>query len=162
MSVRAITWAWDVPDLGTSERLTLVALADHAAPHGDNPQHQCWPSQETLSQRVCVSERQVRRILDSLEGRGLIKRERRSSKEGRLSDRYWLPVWDEQPDNMSGSPTGHPRPSNRTPMSQQPDTDVQGTVREPKENPQSPGDFDAWWAMWPNKKAKGDARRAGQ
>lgn len=159
MSVKATAWAWSIDGVSATERLLLVSLADFAGPHGSD-QHHCWPSQDLLATRSCVSARQVRTLLGRLEERGLVKRERRSTRDGRTSDRYWLPVWESQPEETSGSATGTPTSSNRKSSVEQPEVDFQGTVREPKENPHSPDDFDTWWAIYPKKVDKGAARKA--
>jgi hypothetical protein len=51
-----------------AERLTVLALAEHI-PDG---KHTCWPSHETLAGLVGVSERQIKRILQTLEAGGAI------------------------------------------------------------------------------------------
>ncbi len=51
------------------ERRILLALADHADPHG-----RAWPSQRTLAERGRCSVRTVQRHLNAMEKRGLIRR----------------------------------------------------------------------------------------
>ena len=144
MSNRASNWAWQIEGVTATERLLLVSLADFAGPHGGD-QHFCYPSQETLARRSCVSSRQVRTLLVRLEERGLIRREHRSTREGRTADRYWLPVWEAhsgvpdgtQPEETSGSPTGTLTSTNRNSDVDQPEVRFLGTVREPLLEPKN-------------------------
>lgn len=86
MSVEAITWAWSVDGLTAPERLMLIALADYA-----DDEWSCFPGQEKLATRVCVSKRTVIRLLQKLEAQGVIRRERRNRPDGsRTSDRFFL------------------------------------------------------------------------
>lgn len=78
MSVEATTWAWRQPDLTPSERLVLVALADHASNDGA-----CWPGLRGLAEKVDLTRRTVRRIVASLEERELLQREQRRDGDGR-------------------------------------------------------------------------------
>lgn len=59
----------------------LVRLADFADHRGRS-----WYSQATLSERLAVSERTIRRSLAELEASGWIDRERRARQSGRRSD----------------------------------------------------------------------------
>lgn len=87
MSIAAMNWAWSVPDLNPTERLTLLALADYAGPEGE-----CWPFQETLADKVGVSKRTVVTTLQRLEERGLFTRAHQAAANGRgrTADRYFL------------------------------------------------------------------------
>lgn len=86
MSVEATNWAWGIEGLLPAERLILIAIADYA-----DENWSCFPGQETLAIRVCVSKRTVIRLLQSLEDKGLLHRERRFRADGtRTSDRFFL------------------------------------------------------------------------
>lgn len=67
MSIKAMARAWNVPDLNTLERLTLLALADFADDDGD-----CWPSTETLAARVIAGEEEVVAAVEALAAKGLV------------------------------------------------------------------------------------------
>lgn len=115
MSLKATSWAWEIPtkEIGMTNKFVLLALADYA-----NQEGVCFPSQSTLGDKVDLSERSVRTALGELEALGLISRESRSSTGGRRSDsirltfsspcnRKNLPV--AQPE-IFGSATGSPLP----------------------------------------------------
>ena len=98
MSVEASNWAWRVEGLTPAERLALIALADYA-----DENWSCFPGQEKLAVRICVSKRTVIRLLQALEEKGLIRRERRARPDGsRTSDRFFLG----QGDNLSPDTRG--------------------------------------------------------
>lgn len=110
MSTRASNWVWELEDLGPSEMLVLLALADQA-----NDAGVAWPAQGSLARRARQTDRNVRRMLVKLERMGLLSVERRSSSHGRKSNRYRLHVGarigesleSRQPDELSGCATGH-------------------------------------------------------
>ena len=105
MSTRASNWVWELEDLGPSETLVLLALADQA-----NDAGVAWPAQGSLARRARQTDRNVRRMLVKLERMGLLSVERRSSSHGRKSNRYRLHVGarigesleSRQPDELSG------------------------------------------------------------
>ena len=80
MSGAATGWAWKVKCGSSTERVVLLALADHAGP-GDNPQ--CWPSQGYLSNKCHLSRETINRTLRSLRDRGLVEAVRRKDSGGR-------------------------------------------------------------------------------
>lgn len=77
MSVEAMAWAWKQGDLNDGEKLTLMALADHA--HDDGV---CWPSNGLLAKKLGVSDRAVRGRIEKLEAKGLLRREERQRDNG--------------------------------------------------------------------------------
>lgn len=112
MSVRAITdWVWSLEELGVSETLVLLALADRA--DGDGL---AWSAQGDLARRVRQTDRNVRRVLGRLERLGLLRVERRSSRRGRRPNLYHLSVGarvcglpgSRQEDRLSGCGGGEP------------------------------------------------------
>lgn len=71
MSIAAIDWVLrSAPVADPTAKLILIALADHAANDGSA----AWPSQATIAEYACCSERSVRRRLLELESVGLIYR----------------------------------------------------------------------------------------
>ena len=68
MSIEVMTAVWRNAEMRGAPLLVLLALADYA-----NDQGVCWPSLMTLALKSRVSERQVRRILRSLERSGDIE-----------------------------------------------------------------------------------------
>ncbi len=101
MSILAMNWVWTLEDLGPSETLVLLALADAADDDGF-----CWPSQAFLARKSRQTDRNVRRILARLEKMGLLRVEARSSTYGRRSNLYHLNVGfslePRQEDKLSG------------------------------------------------------------
>lgn len=88
MSLAAMTWAWGQgkPDakepLTDGEKLTLMALADHADDDGE-----CWPGQKYLAEKCGTTDRTIRRRLKTLQDKGYITREHRQREDGsRTSD----------------------------------------------------------------------------
>ena len=67
MSVRQSEFAWQL-ELSSNRKFILLELADHADPDGRH----VFPSQEFIARRTGYSVRQVRRILQELEGLGVI------------------------------------------------------------------------------------------
>ena len=125
MSRDARDWAWSLPDLPPSTRLLLLALAEHV-----REGMTCFPGQARLAARCGVSDRQVRNLLQELQGRGLISVEHRPGQGGgRKSNLYRLAMGNRQPDSYcpegyleagfrnAGSgcaqATGNPAPGNR-------------------------------------------------
>lgn len=78
-------WAWQ-QDLLPTPKLVLMALADAA-----NDQGICWPSISTVATKCRVSDRTVRRVVQTLIARGLMVSNRRFRKDGSCSsNRYQL------------------------------------------------------------------------
>lgn len=71
MSVKVMTQVWERTDLGQSETLVLLALADHADDNGE-----CWPSMQRIAEKARVQRRAVQRIVQKLEEKGLVTVER--------------------------------------------------------------------------------------
>ncbi|QCE35658.1 helix-turn-helix domain-containing protein [Acetobacteraceae bacterium] len=71
MSLEAMHWAFNQQDTTPSEKVLLLALADHSAPDGE-----CWPSIPLLMKKTSLSERAVFNNLKSLSKRGVIRREK--------------------------------------------------------------------------------------
>ena len=71
MAMVPVTWAlYEARDVTPSEKVVLIVLADHAAPNGTG----AFPSWARIAAASGVSRRTVARVLESLEGRGLIRR----------------------------------------------------------------------------------------
>jgi len=110
MSTQAITWAISFQAESATEKAILLLLANYADGDGVS-----FPGQQRIAEQACCGERTVRRILTSLEERGIIRRLERRRRDGsRTSDSIVL-VKFQQPANMAGSeePTGHCDLTNR-------------------------------------------------
>lgn len=69
MSIDAMKWVWKYSETKGSERLVLLALADHA-----DEKWQCWPSLTSIANKCRLHRRYVINILNKLEEGGHITR----------------------------------------------------------------------------------------
>lgn len=83
MSIKATEWAWS-QNVSPSEKILLLALADHADSEGV-----CWPSLDRMQEMTGLNRSTVTRNLKALESMGIIYRERSKGGSG-LSTRYRL------------------------------------------------------------------------
>ncbi|MEF9606137.1 helix-turn-helix domain-containing protein, partial [Paracoccus sp. PXZ] len=67
MSVEAMAWVWKNGPTDPTERLVLLAIADHADDLG-----WCYPSMIGIATKACVTERGARGIVRRLEAGGWI------------------------------------------------------------------------------------------
>lgn len=124
MSVEAISWALSFAAENVSEKAVTLVLANYA--DGDG---KCFPGQQNIAQQAACSDRTVRRVLESLEARGIISREQRRRKDGsRTSDIIVLLAFQQQA-NMAGR-----QATNRTTCPNQPDNLSGLTTFEPSED----------------------------
>jgi hypothetical protein len=92
-----MNWAWQ-QQLSPTPKLILMALADAA-----NDDGVCWPSVTTVATKCCVSIRTVRRVMQTLVDRSLMRTEQRYRKDGSCcSNRYRLLL--EGGDKLSPAP----------------------------------------------------------
>lgn len=82
MSIRLMTWAWDL-ELPIGEKMVLLKLADRANDDGE-----CWPGQEELARQCSMSVRAIRDNLTRLVNRGLVGVEYRNFGMRRGSNVY--------------------------------------------------------------------------
>ena len=87
---RSFTARWRSAALGSartsSEKLVLVALGEHANPHGTD----CFPGIAAIARMTGLSERTCRRALDGLDGAWFTRKERRSGGQAWRSYTYRL------------------------------------------------------------------------
>lgn len=100
MSFQAVTWVrMEVDGLTPAQKLTLMCMADYAQPDGTG----VFPTRQRLAMEVGVSVRQLQRLLEDLERRGLIRRGDQSIVQRRMKNPRYAPVvWDLA---MAGSAT---------------------------------------------------------
>lgn len=86
MTIKALEWAWE-QDIPRSERDVLMVLANAI-----NKDHEfAFPSQAVIARKVRMTERHVRRLVQLLEGRGLVRTMAgRGKGRGREPTRYFL------------------------------------------------------------------------
>lgn len=77
MSIRLMAAIFESTTLGPTERLIMLALADHADDDG-----RCYPSIQRLCQRTGLSERAVRTNLRALEKSGYVRTENGGGRGG--------------------------------------------------------------------------------
>jgi len=88
MSIKALNWAIEYPDLKSGQKLLLIALANYADEDGA-----CWPSIKTLMRITGMCNRSVIDNLSNLTQKGIIeKRARGVFGGGRKSNIYVLKV----------------------------------------------------------------------
>ena len=91
MSVRILARVWAQSRRRDGELLVMLALADFANDAGE-----CWPSIPVLAAKARLTDRQVRRVLNSLEETGEIRRIRSTGGRNKRS-RYFINL-SENPD----------------------------------------------------------------
>ncbi|ALC11236.1 helix-turn-helix domain-containing protein [Sphingopyxis sp. 113P3] len=72
MSIRLLSAAWDL-DIGSTEKMVLMSLCDHA-----NDEGVCWPSVATIMRKTSKSERTVQTALKWLKEQGYFEIEGRN------------------------------------------------------------------------------------
>lgn len=134
MSIQAIAAAIAIQEIGPTEKLLLIALANYA-----DDKFTCWPSQVALARDTCLSERSIRTLMVGLEKRELVSREKRRRLDGsRASDLIILHLGPNQPANTAGSEeaTGESHHINRQNPSAQPAESVSATGKIGADNRQ--------------------------
>jgi DNA-binding transcriptional ArsR family regulator len=99
MSIRAMTWAFDVRVNDSLSKLVLLKLADHANEDGE-----CWPSVKVIAEQCELSRRSVQYHLRDLEGRGFITSQKQFNGELQSSNLYKLGVHHVRPPAQEGAP----------------------------------------------------------
>jgi hypothetical protein len=163
VSVRWITWAWEQPCTSSGEKLTLIALADHAGEDGV-----CWPSSGRLTEKTGLSRRAIFGHLANLESEGLLAREQRFREDGgQTSSVICLGVQDRDGgvQNLHGGYAPEIRGAMQ-PVAPPVEPSVEPSVEPTPPTPQrgevavTDDGFDAFWAVYPRGGGKPAARRA--
>jgi hypothetical protein len=95
VSVKALARVWEYSQRKDGELLVMLALADFSNDVGE-----CWPSIPVLAAKARLTERQTRRILNTLEDAGEIRRTR--SDGGRNRRNHYFITLNENPDIITG------------------------------------------------------------
>jgi hypothetical protein len=154
VSVKIMSAIFDSKTLGPTERLVMLALADHADDEG-----RCYPSIARLCERTGLSERAVQSHVKALTAAGYLAVMLNAGPKG--CNVYFVrpaPPQDMHPAVNAPRRTCalppqdvRPTPAGRAP-------EPSGTINEPpKENGVS---FAEFWDRWPEKKAKVSAEKA--
>lgn len=106
MSVRAMSWAWACDGLNMTERLVLLAYADHADHEGRN----VYPSLEMVARKCHCSVRHIRRVTRRLEELGCLEADGRAPgvRPDRAPIRYRVPL-ESDPSNLQARQAQHDR-----------------------------------------------------
>lgn len=94
MSVRIMARVWAHSRRKDGELLVMLALADFANDAGES-----WPSIRLLAQKARLSERQTRRVLNTLQASGELRRSRSNGGRNRRSH-YFITIT-ENPDKIT-------------------------------------------------------------
>ncbi|QHC93847.1 replication protein [Pseudomonas sp. R84] len=143
-------------------KLVLIKLADNASDIGE-----CWPSYQHIADQCEIDRSTVRKHIKQLEAQGLLRIENREGPKGNSTNLYFLNLWavgqksthvGPESTGVGPQPTGGVGPeSTRTSHSSEP-------VKEPKTLCTSEVElaeaFEVFWKLYPNKKAKANARKA--
>jgi Helix-turn-helix domain len=111
MSIDAINWAWGQPCSAT-QKLVLVALADHADHHGS-----CYPSIGRVASRCGLSRRAVQKAIRGLESARLLSTQPKTGSRHTYALNLRTPIAGERETPVNGVPTpgeyGSLPPANR-------------------------------------------------
>ena len=152
MSFEAINWAWKQRGLTSTQKLTLLALADR-----HNPDYGCFPSISKICSDTELSRSTVIRCTQYLQQVGLISKEKAQRENGSdTSNRYLLGfevgVSGKHPPSVTETP---PPVSERNPHNQ-----VNITTKNNQSYDQilGEGGFDLFCEYYPRKIGQGDAK----
>lgn len=88
MSIQALSWAFELEGLSSSQKVTLFALANYA-----NHDNEAWPNVSSLAKKCGLTSRSIFNCIKSLQEIGLINIINQTHKNGRKrSNRYILNV----------------------------------------------------------------------
>lgn len=168
-----MSWAWSQPVKG-SEKLVLLALADHADDEG-----RCWPGMEGIARKCGLSRRAAISSVKALVERGLVGREQRMDEDSgaRRSNVYTLAVMPCENSAPPRAESAHtpvqdlhgPREAGFTPPRAE---SAHRTINMNHQGKQSiarqhlngnlfnAAGFDRFWTAYPKKRSKGQARKA--
>lgn len=168
MSVSAVRWAFSQRDLSPTLKIVLVCVSEHA--HRDTLL--AWPSNTLVAVECGLTRQTVNEAIKALEAARLIER------VGKVQQ---VVQWRFDLSATPTPPVGHAdttcRPR-RHDLSATPTRNPQGTTSEPPGNHQPPAEqptlalveplpdtsgvdeFTQWWALYPRKTAKAEARKA--
>ena len=152
MSFEAINWAWKQRGLTSTQKLTLLALADR-----HNPDYGCFPSISKICSDTELSRSTVIRCTQYLQEAGLISKEKAQRKNGSdTSNRYILGFELGVSSQHSPSVTETPPPvSERNPHNQ---VTLTSNNNQSYDQILKESGFELFWEYYPRKIGKGAAK----
>lgn len=121
---------WECESVTANEKTLLLALNSFVDGDGE-----CYPGQARLAKMCCLTDRTIRNLLVTLEGREIVQRSRRNTKRGhRTSDKYRINFLKLK---NSPRPTGNPRqpdPPENESLLENDDTSYRKTTTDPTGN----------------------------
>ena len=162
MSIQHLAWAFEADAGDAMSRWILVCLANRA----DRETGQCWPSLKRIAADASANISTIKRKLNSLEERGLIARQTREREDkSATSTLYTLNAPNLLPNLQGGRRTV--RQGQRTVDPHEPVRETGDRVSPYSKvnlslSPKGEENilFEEFWAMYPRKAGKGQARRA--
>ncbi len=181
MSAKVTIWAWAQADRvpNGTVLLTLLALADIAREHG-----KVWASHGYIARKAKQGERTVRASIQALEAANILRTEPNAGRP----DTIWLSLTTvvlfedgRGTDEPGALEKGPRRPRQEAPRSETqtpaggadapapragaPAGGADEPTTEPEDEPKmvvvsAPDPFETWWAIYPRKAAKKEARKA--
>jgi hypothetical protein len=144
-----------LPDLKPTQKLVLLALADHADDDGSN----CYPSMERLEKKTALGLRRLQQIIGELQAAGYVSREinaatgsRGQIAGNRRPNHYELCIPDHSPSSTGAKPGSQQgRNSVQERGTESPPT-LSVTISEPPAPPTSrarpKSDGNEWFEQW--------------
>lgn len=178
MSTIIMSQCWPLQGFSPSEKAVLISLADNA-----NDQGVCWPGIPLMSQRTCLSERSVQRMINQLIAKGILAVERRIGRstiftilvqdyvenlaqQSLISNDQPLtqchPRQSVTPDRVSPNPRHSVTPPltecHHTPDTVSPRTVIEPSIEPSKELKHLDDNFERFWNSYP-KRAGGNPKK---
>lgn len=152
MSFEAINWAWKQRGLTSTQKLTLLALADR-----HNPDYGCFPSISKICSDTELSRSTVIRCIQYLQEAGFICKQKAKRENGSdTSNRYILGFEEGVSGKHSPSVTETPQPvSERNPHNQ---VNITSKDNQSYDQKLLESSFDIFWGYYPRKIGKGAAK----
>lgn len=86
MSIRLMTFVWDIDFPTLAQKLVILRIADYSTDEGTS----IFPSNATLARAAQCDERTVRRVTKALRGCGLLHLVREGGKGPQSTNHWWL------------------------------------------------------------------------
>ena len=162
MSIDVTRWVWQNGPKDPTERMVLLAIADHCNGAGE-----AYPSMIGIATKACLTERGARNVVRRLEAGGWLETRVGGGRGGKSNYRVLMR---QNPEPQTGNVkpgTTNPEPDDTKPGTSQHKTRNQRSAEPPRNHQGTtnisdtvPNSFDAFWSVYPLRKGKGQARTA--